>query len=490
MLRSWFQSAAPNSSLSWLPPLDACSTAQSRPSSQLSIHSQRTVSSTPAISKSQNIRLRDHAFTPFERSEAAIRRRLQGLLDAQAEGLLASVDAKEANEPSHLGGSAVLQNKLPGSQVVPVRQPQRKPLSLSAARQGIRDALVELSAVKEGELEASVVEIEQSQDRLKAAKDLDDRQGRLEEEITFIEENEDKEARDDLETQDRALQEQINELEAQLSRLRDQQGAVRLRLGDIKDNVQSKLSSYRQSQRLLDFEAKAFLRSERPTRNEQGLSYISPAERRTLLMAIDCEREETVALETRQRRLLDEKEALGAGAMAWSETMAAVARFESSLRKGIESLAPGGANDIESDTHSIEELLEDMDKVIEDLEEKLELSESNGWKLLVCCIAAELEAFKQGRDLLRNVAGKPATGEARINGHEEVESVASAESAYSPAVERNNAFEEPLRGSVSTIRRFQDQRQKQSRSSQTTQDEEPDPDLLITARSDTSTDND
>lgn len=491
MLRSWFQSAASDTSPSWLPPIDACSTAQSRSSLQLSTRSYQSIPSTPSASKKQATRRRDDPFTPFERSEAAIRRRLQGLLDAQAEGLLASVGGRGSGQTENHSKGSHRASKTSTSQVVPVRQPQTKPLSLSAARHGIRDALVELSTVKEGELQACAVEIEGTQDRLQVAKDLDDREGGLKEEIAFIEENENKDARDSLEAEDHALQEQIDILEAQLSRLRDQQAAVRRQLADVTDNVQSKLSSYRQSQRLLECEARAFLRSEWPITNGSGVSYMSlPTERRTLSMAIDCEAERRDDLEARRKTLLEQKQALGAGAITWSETMAAVARFEASLRKGIESLAPEGKTEDGPHDHSIEQLLEDMDIVIEELEGKLELSETNGWKLLVCCIAAELEAFRQGRDMLRSLAGKPATGETRLNGHEEVESVASAESTYSPAAERSNAFEGPLHGSASTIRRFQDQRQKQSRSSKTAHDEEPDSDLLMTARSDTSTEND
>jgi hypothetical protein len=55
-----------------------------------------------------------------------------------------------------------------------------------------------------------------------------------------------------------------------------------------------------------------------------------------------------------------------------------------------------------SPDNSIKGLISRMDRTMFYIESKLKLAESKNWKLLVCCIGAELEAFKQGREILEN----------------------------------------------------------------------------------------
>jgi hypothetical protein len=50
---------------------------------------------------------------------------------------------------------------------------------------------------------------------------------------------------------------------------------------------------------------------------------------------------------------------------------------------------------------------EDLDKTIQRLETHLELAEKKDWKLLVCCIAAELEALREARGMLLPAFGLP-----------------------------------------------------------------------------------
>jgi hypothetical protein len=52
-------------------------------------------------------------------------------------------------------------------------------------------------------------------------------------------------------------------------------------------------------------------------------------------------------------------------------------------------------------------LLAEMDLVLDRLDSKLDLAEDRNWNLLVCCIGAELEAFREGREVLREVLGLP-----------------------------------------------------------------------------------
>lgn len=479
IVKTWFQTSSKlTPSLSWLPPDDATRSSHSQRSSQ---------ATSPAPSQSSRhlgsaVTRSDHedAFASFERSEAAVRRQLQHLLDAQAERLVAGIGQPEASQDLRASSIHTASPARYGK-ITPVRQPIGKPTSLRAARRGIRDSLLELAEIKQDELEACAVEIYRAERNHDTAADFEERQTKLWSEMEAIEKREKRKQRDQLLSEDAALQEQINIIEAQLSRLKDQRRAVRLQLEDITNSVDSKLSSYKQSIKLLESDISTFLRSQSGPGGHDELSYLALApQRRTIRMAREHALGEKQSLQSRQQKAKEESEALHEGLSVWRDTMTTVVNFESLLRAGISGLGP--PNRDHDPNEDMQQLLLEMNNVIEDLESKAKLAEVRGWKLLVCSIGAELEAFKQGRNMLRGVAQTVDQGEP-FNAFEEVESVAST---ISPVVERSNQFDEPLRGSVSTIRRFKDERERKTRPARP-EDDEPDSDLLVAARSDTDT---
>lgn len=483
MIKSWFQSNNKDAAPSWLPPSDISSPSQLRRSSESSSGLASPSPQGSAVGKKRFTK-QENVFSSFKRSEAATSRQLQQLLDAQAEGLAAGIGQQPVSKD--IGASSILyEPPIPRhGKVTPVRQPQHRPTSLRAARQGILHAMRDLADIKNGELETCAQEIARADSTRVKATEFEARHARISGDIETIRATEEKEQRERLEGENAALQEQITAMELQLARLRDEQNTVRSQLSTIKNAVDSKISSYNESTKLLESDISNLLRTRPTPSNGEHETYLSlPSKRRTLRMALDHSVEEKASLESRQKRLEAEKEALDEGQTVWQDTMKVVAQVEASLKKSIKGFDPTSSHSEQDLTQGMDHLLQDMDQVIEDLESKLHLAETRGWKLLVCCIGAELEAFRQGKDMLRGVSSSPRY-EDYSHEFEEVESV---ESGMSPVLERSNQFDEPLRGSVSTIRRFKDQRQKQSSRSFQQGDEEPDPELLVAARPDTDT---
>jgi hypothetical protein len=58
---------------------------------------------------------------------------------------------------------------------------------------------------------------------------------------------------------------------------------------------------------------------------------------------------------------------------------------------------------------------EDLNKTTQKLEAHLELAEKKDWKLLICCISAELEALREARGMLLPAFGLPVDNDAPIS---------------------------------------------------------------------------
>jgi hypothetical protein len=142
--------------------------------------------------------------------------------------------------------------------------------------------------------------------------------------------------------------------------------------------------------------------------------------RRTLEMAADYLRTAQNDL-TRQRTAAEtERDALEDGAVVWEDVINEVTTFERKLRAEMRTLRSPPAQDTalgrqrtaNSSFNSSQQsyntaegmhgLLRAMDEAILLLESKFKLAEARDWKLLVCCIGAELEAFREGRGILED----------------------------------------------------------------------------------------
>ncbi|KAK5019116.1 hypothetical protein LTR39_000580 [Cryomyces antarcticus] len=402
----------------------------------------------------------------MERREKHLQHDLQFLLDAQAEGLMAGLGGEVPDDLASNGSSTPTAQSIRSSRVVPVRQPVQKKIGLRGARRGIWRAIRELAEIKAEEAAMLQEDMDRNHMVLSQIEGWEKKREGLDKQIEDIRDNEDGSRAQSLKHEADSLQNEINEMELRLSEMRTRHRLITAELSVIENSVQSKLSSYTASLSLLDSQVQNFLArppvqlSKSPTTSSSFLSL--PPKRRTLYMAKDHWTAENAALQKRREKTEIELEALQEGAVVWKDAVHEVTDFEKRLQESMRT-AP-----------SPEELLSQMGQTVTQLESKLKLAETRNWKLLVCCIGAELEAFRQGREILESTlsSGHDAGG-TQEQGESSPDSPEDSRSGGSDIHELDAAFDN---GHPSLGGRTYD-----------TEDDEPDPELLI-SHQDTDTD--
>ncbi|KAH7327201.1 hypothetical protein BKA65DRAFT_64112 [Rhexocercosporidium sp. MPI-PUGE-AT-0058] len=374
----------------------------------------------------------------LERRERALQNDLQMLLDAQSAGLVQGFGGEVAGGGGgHREGSSDAGSSTPTSRslqrsssrgqgsaggIVPVRQPKRKVVGLRGARRGLLRDMEELVAVKREEVgvlkgeigrrEVVLGRVEQWERRIEGVRgqlsgysgsggaDLIEGEGDAGgEEAQEIAE---------LRTEEKAVENEILEMEDRLAQMK----ARKRWLGErIKENInrrEARLSSYRGALREVELEVKEFLR--RPPipvsvvmGGEEGFTAL-PASRRTLGMAKEWWNKEVSQLKTRQEEVEKEKTALEDGAEMWANSVKVVVDFEDDLRKQMAS------SDVQ-DPDVLRRQIDKMEGVIKTLSATLRVAEDKGWNLLICAVGAELEAFKEGEEILKGALGVTAGGD-------------------------------------------------------------------------------
>lgn len=110
---------------------------------------------------------------------------------------------------------------------------------------------------------------------------------------------------------------------------------------------------------------------------------------------------EREALLAKKAQAKVESDALYDGIVMWEGSLSLVYEFEASLRSQLAGNRGGDAK---------QNIMQGIEDVIEALGERLESAQSQGWKLLVCCIGAELQAFEEAREVMkRSLAATPAS---------------------------------------------------------------------------------
>ena len=371
------------------------------------------------------------ALITISRQEAHLQSTLQHLLDAQSEGLLAGLNGGPLQGETSSTGSRTPTTAYssPGGPpkprgVVPVRQPAKKKLGLKGARRGIARAISDLASLKIEEGKILEGELSQRAEILSTVQRFETKTVGLQERIDKIESEDMARRVEDLKREEKALDHEIRELETRLWEMKAQHRHLLREIEGLDNSVQSKLSSYKSALTLAERESRRFL--ERPpiwgnrAATTTGL-WSLPAERRTLQMASEQYTEEQDVLRKRVDDVDMERSALEDGSEVWFEVVEEVHGVEKLLREEMQKTrAPlyrdngnGNGNAIEG----MKKILEHMSKARMNIESKLEISEARDWKLLVCCIGAELEAIIQGQSVLRSAleAAQRSEGEEYAN---------------------------------------------------------------------------
>jgi hypothetical protein len=239
-----------------------------------------------------------------------------------------------------------------------------------------------------------------------------------------------------LEDERAVVAQEISELEEKLVGLRNRKRWLDARVDDARNRRDAGLSGYRGALKELDAKVDSILRRPpvRPLdleavgaaaagRNDDGVGeqngeadqspggveFLSMRpERRTAQMATDWWESEITILDQRRDQIGKERGALEEGAEIWKEVVGLVTDFETGLRRELNGDAEvdgKGKRQAPSPEEAMHAQLEKMKLVMSGLEERLRFVEDRGWNLLICAVGAELEAFKQAYQMLREALG-------------------------------------------------------------------------------------
>ncbi|EON62623.1 hypothetical protein W97_01847 [Coniosporium apollinis CBS 100218] len=403
----------------------------------------------------------------LQRKEQQLQEDLQSLLDAQAEGLIAGLNSVPDDQASDGSSTPTAQSVRLGIKSPSRRVGRRKP-GLRAARRSISRTIQELAYVKAEERNLLENDLDDNRAILNQVASWEDKQNKILQKITSIEQGNNSSRSQSLQQEADRLQIDIHDLELRLTEMKAKHRRLIAEISGLENSVQSKLSSFKASLSLLDGEIRRFL--DRPptlltAAAPDGSTFLTlPPKRRTLSMAKDHWQAGRQELEQRYGRVELEREALEEGAVVWKSVVDRVAAFEMWLADEMRtsSVSDGSKSRQLNGAHGLSDLVTDMDDAIQYIEGKLELAETRNWKLLECCIGAELEAFRRGRQILQQPI--PVTRDGQVFEHEDGERASTAPppmsgDAFSPARKK------PDQGSRRKI--FH------------SDDDEPDPELLI-----------
>ncbi|KAI9660370.1 MAG: hypothetical protein M1821_009720 [Bathelium mastoideum] len=431
------------------------------------------------------------SFLALHRQEIQLQGDLQNLLDAQADGLSTGLGNSPENIPEDLlsNGSSTPTASTNfrtsnGITAAEARRPKPKKVGLGAARRGLWKTIRKLASVKTEEaslINNDIAENSQILDRIDAWGQK--REG-LQTSIRSIEHGSDEGAQaNNLRQEAQSLRSEIQTMESKLADMKNRHHLMLREVSRLENSIQAQLSSYRESLDIVETEVKRFLdrppinhlegpsgSNRRRTKDHVDGFVALPSKRRTLVMARSHWEDRRVSLEKRREGVEFEKEALEEGAVVWKDVVNEVVEFEGKLRKHMQNMDLGGATSQEERDGNLKLLLREMDQTRLQMESKLRLAEARDWRLLVCCIGAELEAFKHGREILEGALIEEA--QLQTSGSEEVHSQARFDELSPGLLGQDPSAMTSSRESVLRLNRTKEP-------AYDTEDDEPDPELLI-----------
>ncbi|KAL4891013.1 hypothetical protein BDV59DRAFT_183543 [Aspergillus ambiguus] len=358
----------------------------------------------------------------INRQAKHIQRRLQVLIDAQSDGLLAGLgrplqDGDRTLSPGRSGTQSSQRSSSHGVATVPVRQPAAEKISLRAAREDIFRSIYDLLKLREEERDILTSRADERRNALGEVDEYNRKRDGLEKAISTIHNNRESQRSKELRAESASLETEIHDMETRLSQMKARHRNVLQKLSQIDNSVESKLSSYKASLSLLESKIQKFLQSPPvepyPVNPEQTTFYTLNPKRRTLDMAKECWDMEQSGLQERQEEIIAEIQALEEGGGVWKQVVGEVSGFEkrlrATMRQSIERqsqiLKADGLSGTQAETGKVREILEDLGNTTARIEYHLEIAEEKDWSLLICCIAAELEALREARTRLLDAFG-------------------------------------------------------------------------------------
>lgn len=400
---------------------------------------------------------------------------LQFLLDAQADGLIRGLGSSSLEGGNSTGSVTPTVESVRHSSTS--RQPKstRRQPGLRSARKGIHNSIVALSALKDEELKDVQRQIE---DNEKTSRQIDSwekkRQG-LQDASANVDSSEEMVRVQRLKQEADMLQADINKIELQLTEMKTRHRQLLRQAENVENAVQAKMASYSSSLCMLEEDIQKFLRlhDTQPTASANSRIYELPSGKlhpqgRNLETLRESLGEQRHSIQRQQERHEHEKSAYEEGASMWKEAVTEISALEKQLRAGMRRPTSPGSQSAWEDppsnpigTQNLNEILAEMDTVITSLEEKHRIAEERHWSLLIAAIGAELDALRQGKEILHGVLGIATESLVDTNGHQVTKS-----SSHDEIHELDKSFETA--------------RPLESRASDSGDDhDEPDPELLF-----------
>ncbi|KAF2795686.1 hypothetical protein K505DRAFT_301630 [Melanomma pulvis-pyrius CBS 109.77] len=418
----------------------------------------------------------------LQRRARHLEQQLQELLDAQADGLMSGMagNGSTAEDLVSNGSTTPTVSSVRGydrSAENEVYEPGRrkKKIGLGAARRGIFRRIQQLASVKAEEMDLLDDNLRDLEAIVQKTEVWRQKRSRLEKKIHDIEGESAGTRTQTLQSEATKLEQEIRRKEEELWALKTRHRRVLSELADTENSMEAKLATYKASLSILDKEISTFL--SRPLDIDYVPLSPSPflslsSKRRTLEMAHDYWQDEHTRLSEKCQEVDIDRAALDEGAVLWKDVVRSVDDFETSLQSHMQRAARSHSPDSSK-------ILAQMETTIRNLEERLEIATSRSWNLLVCAVGAELEAFKQGKDILEEALRVSRKGEEKAV--EMTEMLVDTESSHAESEEEGSSSairisRSPPKQLTSALPKFFD-----------TDDEDPDPELMI-SHQDTDTD--
>jgi hypothetical protein len=436
---------------------------------------------TPSSSANPSVQT-DDTLLLYRRKQRELEAHLQVLLDAQADALLSGLDVSPTSAAEDDGLST-------GSSTPTVSALNPKPqtssksekIDLRHARVGLYATIRRLAQLKSQEsqyLAPSLNHFASIVDQLDA---WQKKRSALQSRASKIRSGDDQNRALELHKQADDMQSEINELEAKLARLKGDQRKLRAEAQEIENTVDASLASYTAALAMVEDSIQNFLHDASASRwtaivnvADMDRFWRSPSQNRTLKSAKDIFGRERDSLVERRRVSDTEREALEEGAIMWRDTVKQVSNFERALSKAMSRMSKEPQSQVESPAET-KELLTMLEQTTTELESKHKLAEERSWKLLVAAIGAELEAFLKGKQILE-AALASVTGDAIL---EETRGTASSSGQLEGTQTPRGSKHDDGEAIRDLDKAFAAKRPTQSVSDKDTEDDGPDPELLI-----------
>ena len=354
----------------------------------------------------------DATLLALNRQIAYLRQTLQNLLDAQSTGLLAGLGRNEDDTTSlasrsSISGSNGTERPMSTSRSQP-RAPQKSALrniSLHSARTGITTTLQELSTLSEHKSSRFASYLSSQVSLLKSLDSITEKHRGIATAIESI--NNDPDSGNPrittLIAEEYALDQEILESEEKLRLLKVKRLAVKQEREQRENRLGAKLSSWKAAADDLERDVRdRILRSPPPdfggTGDSKGGVWALPRDRRTVELVKEETEDERKGLQKQIEEVEKEREACANGAEVWTSVVQTVENVESGLREEMGRL--GVASPQNRQEGGMRRVIALLDDAIAQVEAKVELAERKDWSLMICCIGAELEALKEGREML------------------------------------------------------------------------------------------